>query len=170
VASHRILGSSPARAILVVGGPGSGKGLLCSRLVAECGVSHVSCGDMLREEVQRSTPLGIQVRKTPRWPRSWPNFSPLQLYSHRNAWASLHLLGQPNSFLARQCAEIMQRGELVSSEVITTLLRRRMREFPGRRLLLDGFPRSRQVRVPRGPRVELADFHPQPRLRCTTDT
>ncbi len=97
-----ILGSSPARSILVVGGPGSGKGVLCSRLVAECGVSHVSCGDMLREEVSRDTPLG------------------------------------------RQCAEIMCRGELVSSEIVITLLRRRMREFPGRRLLLDGFPRSRE--------------------------
>ena len=38
----------------------------------------------------------------------------------------------------------MQRGELVSSELIVTLLRRRMRRFGGRRLLLDGFPRSKQ--------------------------
>ena len=37
----------------------------------------------------------------PSWPRSWANFSPLSLYSHRNAWANLHLLGQPNTFLAR---------------------------------------------------------------------
>jgi hypothetical protein len=36
-----------------------------------------------------------QVRKTPSWPRSWVNFSLLSLYSHRNAWANLHLLGQP---------------------------------------------------------------------------
>jgi hypothetical protein len=42
-----------------------------------------------------------QVRKTPSWPRSWANFSLLSLYSHRNTWASLHLLGQPNTFLAR---------------------------------------------------------------------
>jgi hypothetical protein len=27
----------------------------------------------------------LQVRKTPRWPRSWANFSLLQLYSHRDA-------------------------------------------------------------------------------------
>ena len=43
-----------ARTILVVGGPGSGKGLLCERLVRECATSHVSCGEMLREEVQRA--------------------------------------------------------------------------------------------------------------------
>jgi hypothetical protein len=44
------------------------------------------------------------VRKTPSWPRSWANFCLLSLYSaysHRNAWANLHLLGQPNTFLAR---------------------------------------------------------------------
>jgi hypothetical protein len=41
-----------------------------------------------------------QVRKTPSWPRSWANFSLLQLYSCRNAWANLHLLGQPHPFLA----------------------------------------------------------------------
>ena len=41
------------------------------------------------------------VRKTPSWPRSRANFSMLQLYSRRNAWANWHLLGQPNTFLAK---------------------------------------------------------------------
>ena len=45
---------------------------------------------------------GAQGRKTPRWPRSWANFSLLQLYSHRDAWANSHILGQPNTFLAAQ--------------------------------------------------------------------
>ena len=38
----------------------------------------------------------------------------------------------------------MRQGELVPSETVVALLRRRMRTYPGRRLLLDGFPRSRQ--------------------------
>jgi hypothetical protein len=42
-----------------------------------------------------------EVRKTPSWPRSWANFSLLSLYSRRNACANLHLLGQPNTFFAR---------------------------------------------------------------------
>ena len=63
-ASDRILGRSPARTILVVGGPGSGKGVLCERLTRECATSHVSCGEMLREEVQRATPLGLQAGYT----------------------------------------------------------------------------------------------------------
>jgi hypothetical protein len=41
-----------------------------------------------------------KVRTTPSWPRSWANFSLLWLYSHRNAWANLHLLVQPNTLLA----------------------------------------------------------------------
>ena len=40
------------------------------------------------------------MRKTPSWPRSWANFSLFCLYSHRNVWANLHLLGQPNTVLA----------------------------------------------------------------------
>ena len=52
---------------------------------------QVSCGEMLREEVQRATPLGLQVDG------------------------------------------LMRRGELVSSETVVALLRRRMRAFPGRR-------------------------------------
>lgn len=99
-AADSVLGGAPARIVLVVGGPGSGKGLLCTRLAEECGIVHLSSGDLLRDEVNENTPLG------------------------------------------RECADIMKRGELVSSAVITALLRRRMRRFPGRRVLLDGFPRS----------------------------
>jgi hypothetical protein len=43
-----------------------------------------------------------QVRKTPSWPRSWANFSLLQLCFHSNAWANLHVLGQPDTLLARK--------------------------------------------------------------------
>ena len=44
-----------------------------------------------------------QVRETPSWPRSWATFSLLSRYSHGNAWANLHLLGRPDTFLAGQC-------------------------------------------------------------------
>jgi hypothetical protein len=36
----------------------------------------------------------------PSWTRSWANFSLLWLYSDRNTQVNLHILGQPNSFLA----------------------------------------------------------------------
>jgi hypothetical protein len=51
-----------------------------------------------------------QVRKTPKWPRSWANNGLLLLYSHRNAWAILHLLGQSNAFLAAAPAGARARG------------------------------------------------------------
>jgi hypothetical protein len=59
-----------------------------------------------------------KVRKAPSWPRSWANFSLLQLYSHRGAWANLHLLGQPDTFLAadpgpspaRRAGEVLRRA------------------------------------------------------------
>ena len=45
-----------------------------------------------------------KVRKTPSWPRSWANFSLFFIavfpLPYRNAWANLHLLGQPNTLLA----------------------------------------------------------------------
>jgi adenylate kinase len=86
-----------------VGGPGSGKGVLSRRLEQECGVVHLSSGDLLRDEVRRDTILGRQVK------------------------------------------EVMARGELVSSAVIVKLIRKVMRmHAPGKRVLLDGFPRSLQ--------------------------
>lgn len=96
------LGGRPARIILVVGGPGSGKGVLCERLVKECGVVHLSSGELLRDEVAQGTELGKHVE------------------------------------------EIMQSGGLVSSAIMVALMQKRMKDHPGKRVLLDGFPRSRE--------------------------
>jgi len=100
--SDVFLGGRPARIILVVGGPGSGKGLLSERLVKECGVVHLSSGDLLRDEVAKGTALGKQVE------------------------------------------EIMKSGGLVSSAIMVTLMKKRMKDHPGKRILLDGFPRSQE--------------------------
>jgi uncharacterized protein (DUF608 family) len=54
-----------------------------------------------------------QVRKMRSWPRSWANFSLLQLYSHRRkTWANLHRLGQPDTFVAPdgECAPARATG------------------------------------------------------------
>ena len=53
-----------------------------------------------------SGPAAEKVRKTPSWPGSWANFSLLSLHSHRDSWANLHILSQPNTFLA----EVGRRG------------------------------------------------------------
>jgi hypothetical protein len=43
--------------------------------------------------------IPIPRRKAPSWPSSWANFSFFKLYSHGSAWANLHRLGQPDTFL-----------------------------------------------------------------------
>jgi hypothetical protein len=91
---------NPARIILVIGGPGSGKGVLSRRLEAECNVVHLSSGSLLRDEVETQTPLGKEVQ------------------------------------------DIMAQGKLVSSAIMVALMKKKMRDHPGKRVLLDGFPRS----------------------------
>ena len=58
-----------------------------------------ACVAGVRGAVPQLTVARRLARKTPCWPRSWANFSLLWLYSHWNAWANVHLLGQSNNFL-----------------------------------------------------------------------
>ncbi len=48
--------------LLLLAPPGGGKGTQGHQLAAEYGVPHVSTGELLRDHVARSTPLGEQVR------------------------------------------------------------------------------------------------------------
>ncbi|XP_063233650.1 adenylate kinase isoenzyme 1-like isoform X2 [Bacillus rossius redtenbacheri] len=47
--------------IWVLGGPGSGKGTQCEKIVAKYGFTHLSTGDLLRSEVQSGSPRGKQL-------------------------------------------------------------------------------------------------------------
>jgi hypothetical protein len=47
-----------ARIVFVLGGPGSGKGTQCERIVAKYGYQHLSTGDLLREELASGSDLG----------------------------------------------------------------------------------------------------------------
>jgi adenylate kinase family enzyme len=44
--------------VFVLGAAGSGKSTQCKRLAKELGYTHLSSGDLLREEVARGTALG----------------------------------------------------------------------------------------------------------------
>jgi adenylate kinase family enzyme len=48
------------------------------------------------------------------------------------------------SELGKHVGEIMKGGGLVSSAIMVTLMQKRMKDHPGKRILLDGFPRSQE--------------------------
>ena len=48
--------------IFVLGGPGAGKGTQCAQLVAEFGCSHLSAGDLLREERKSGSKNGELIQ------------------------------------------------------------------------------------------------------------
>ena len=47
--------------IWVLGGPGSGKGTQCAKVVEKFGFTHISSGDLLREEVRSGSSRGQKV-------------------------------------------------------------------------------------------------------------
>ena len=53
----------PARVILFLGAPGSGKGTQSSRLAAQLGIPCLSTGEILRSEAKRNTPAGFELRR-----------------------------------------------------------------------------------------------------------
>ncbi|KIM49577.1 hypothetical protein M413DRAFT_61232 [Hebeloma cylindrosporum] len=48
---------------ILVGPPGAGKGTQAPRIRDEFCVCHLATGDMLREQVQQKTPLGVEAKK-----------------------------------------------------------------------------------------------------------
>lgn len=49
--------------LILFGPPGSGKGTQSARVVEAYKLQHISTGDLLRDEVSRETPLGIEAKK-----------------------------------------------------------------------------------------------------------
>jgi adenylate kinase len=47
-----------ARYILIIGGPGSGKSTMASRLEARLGIKHLPMGDLFRREIRNNTAIG----------------------------------------------------------------------------------------------------------------
>ncbi len=48
--------------IVLLGPPGAGKGSLAGLLKDHMHLAHVSTGDMLREEIKKGTPLGLELK------------------------------------------------------------------------------------------------------------
>lgn len=52
-----------AKVIFIVGGPGSGKGTQCEKIAKEFGYTHLSSGDLLREEVKSGSERGHKLNE-----------------------------------------------------------------------------------------------------------
>lgn len=51
------------RVVFVLGGPGSGKGTQCDKMVKELGMVHFSAGDLLRAETKKDTETGRMISR-----------------------------------------------------------------------------------------------------------
>ena len=89
------------RKLLFLGPPGAGKGTQAKLYCQKYGLDHLSTGDLLRDEVNSGSVLGLQA------------------------------------------AEIMNKGELVSDELVLSIVEGRLVNVP-EGWLLDGFPRNIQ--------------------------
>ena len=87
--------------LILLGGPGAGKGTQAGYVTQRYSIPQISTGDMLRAAVKAATPLGLAAK------------------------------------------EVMDRGELVSDEIIIGLVKERiLAPDCGKGFLFDGFPRT----------------------------
>lgn len=87
--------------LILLGGPGAGKGTQAAFLTQRFDIPQISTGDMLRAAVKAGTPLGKAAK------------------------------------------EVMDRGDLVSDDIIIGLVKERIKEADcGNGFLFDGFPRT----------------------------
>lgn len=49
--------------LILFGPPGSGKGTQSTNIIDTFGLKHLSTGDLLRDEIARATPLGLEAKK-----------------------------------------------------------------------------------------------------------
>ena len=87
--------------VILLGGPGAGKGTQAAFITQRYGIPQVSTGDMLRAAVKAGTPLGLAAKA------------------------------------------VMDRGDLVSDDIIIGLVKERILQDDCRKgFLFDGFPRT----------------------------
>ena len=100
--------------LILLGGPGAGKGTQAGFIMQRYGIPQISTGDMLRAAVKAGTPLGVAAKK------------------------------------------VMDRGDLVSDDIIIGLVKERIQAPDcGGGFLFDGFPRT----IPQAEAMRKASVH-----------
>merc|ERR1712117_925486 len=82
--------------IWVLGGPGCGKGTQCERIVAKYGFTHLSSGDLLRDEVKSGSDRGKQLTEIMEKGDLVPLFVVLDLLAEAMAGQGVRLEGLPH--------------------------------------------------------------------------
>lgn len=86
--------------IIFIAPPAAGKGTQSNMLKDKYGYTHISTGDLLREEIASGSALGVEVKS------------------------------------------IIDKGNLVSDELIIDIINSKLTEIKGKPFILDGFPRT----------------------------
>ncbi len=87
--------------LILIGTPGAGKGTQAKKLSKYYNIAHISTGDLLREQMQLKTEMGLKI------------------------------------------ADIINSGQLVSDDIVTSLLDERIKRDDCRNgYILDGYPRN----------------------------
>ncbi|CAF0891757.1 unnamed protein product [Brachionus calyciflorus] len=81
--------------IFVVGGPGSGKGTQCEKMKDKYGLTHISSGDLLRDEVNKGTERGKMLNELMKKGKLVPNEIVLEMIKE----AMLDKVDSSNGFL-----------------------------------------------------------------------
>ncbi|XP_063358838.1 adenylate kinase isoenzyme 1-like [Cydia amplana] len=63
LATHPHLPPAHKPIVWILGGPGVGKGTQCHKIVNKYGFTHLSTGDLLRDEVKKDSDLGKRIAK-----------------------------------------------------------------------------------------------------------
>jgi UMP-CMP kinase family protein len=66
-------------AVFVLGGPGSGKGTQCEKIIADFGLKHLSVGDLLRAELNSASELAKEIQEYMTQGKLVPSAVPVRL-------------------------------------------------------------------------------------------
>ena len=113
----------------VMGGPGSGKGTQCARLVDHFGMVHLSAGDLLR--AVRAFAASFHFFQ----------FFTAAILTRSTLFLTLSQEVASGSTLGTEIKAVIDQGQIVKSETTVALLRNAMAGKSGP-FLIDGFPRS----------------------------
>merc|ERR1712108_61811 len=100
--------------VWVLGGPGSGKGTQCDKIVAKYGYTHLSSGDLLRAEVQSGSERGKQLTEIMTKGDLVPMFVVLDLLAE----AMLAKLGGSKGFLIDGYPREVQQEKEFEAEIL----------------------------------------------------